>query len=51
MDLGRVVPVECNGWSPVLWIEFPGSVVAGGGGFVFVVVWKHVSVTSWTCSN
>lgn len=39
------------GGSSAPWTEFSGSAIAGGGGFVVVIVWKHVSVMLLTCSS
>lgn len=39
------------GRSPAPWTEFSGSMIAGGGRFVIVIVWKHVSVMLLTYSN
>lgn len=51
VDLSRVVSGERMGSGPTTWTEFSGNTVAGGGGFGVVIIWKHVSVMSVTCSN
>lgn len=51
VDLSRVVSGERMGSGPTTWTEFSGNTVAGGGGFGVVIIWKHVSVMSITCSN